>query len=87
MYIYTYIHAHSIGSASLENPTHMPSLPPGSHEIQFETRVFRGGWVAPSVKHLTSAQVMISRSVGSSPASGSVLTAPSPEPALDSVSP
>ena len=35
----------------------------------------------------TSAQVMISRSVSSSPASGSVLTAQSLEPVSDSVSP
>ena len=34
----------------------------------------RGAWVAQSVKRLTLAQVMISRQVGSSPASGSVLT-------------
>ena len=34
-----------------------------------------------------SAQVMISQSVGSSPASGSVLTARSLEPVLDSASP
>ena len=46
-----------------------------------------GTWVAQSVKCLTSAQVMISQSVSSSPASGSVLTAQSLEPALDSVSP
>ena len=46
-----------------------------------------GAWVAQSVKHPTSAQVMISRSVSSSPASGSVLTAQSLEPASDSVSP
>ena len=39
------------------------------------------------VKHLTSAQVMILRFVGSSPMSGSVLTAQSLESALDSVSP
>ena len=39
------------------------------------------------VKHPTSAQVMISRFVSSSPASGSVLTARSLEPASDSVSP
>ena len=39
-----------------------------------------------SVKHPISAQVMISRLVGSSPASGSVLTAQSLEPASDSVS-
>ena len=43
--------------------------------------------MAQSVKHLTSAQVMISLFVGSSPASGSVLIAQSLEPASDSVSP
>ena len=47
----------------------------------------RGAWVAQSVKRLTSAQVMILRSVGSSPASGSVLTVQSLEPVPDSVSP
>ena len=46
-----------------------------------------GAWVAQSVGRPTSAQVMISRSVSSSPASGSGLTARSPEPASDSVSP
>ena len=46
-----------------------------------------GSWVAQSVKRPTSAQVMISQFVGSSPASGSVLTARSLEPASDSVSP
>ena len=46
-----------------------------------------GARVAQSVKRPTSAQVMTSRFVGSSPASGSVLTARSPEPASDSVSP
>ena len=45
------------------------------------------GWVAQSVKRPTSAQVMISQSVGSSPVSGSVLTARSLEPVSDSVSP
>ena len=39
------------------------------------------------VKRLTSAQVMISRFVSSSPALGSVLTAQSLEPASGSVSP
>ena len=39
------------------------------------------------VECLTSAQVMISQLVRSSPASGSVLTARSLAPALDSVSP
>ena len=47
----------------------------------------RGAWVAQSVGHPTLAQVMISRFVGLSPASGSVLTAQSLEPASDSVSP
>ena len=43
--------------------------------------------MAQSVKPLTSAQVMISQFMGSSPASGSVLTAQRREPASDSVSP
>ena len=43
--------------------------------------------MAQSVKHPTSAQVMISQFVSSSPTSGSVLTAQSLEPASDSVSP
>ena len=43
--------------------------------------------MAQSVKHLTSAQVMISQFVSLSPTSGSVLTAQSLEPASDSVSP
>ena len=46
----------------------------------------RGTWVAQSVNRLTSAQVMILRFLSSSPESGSVLTAWSLEPALDSVS-
>ena len=41
--------------------------------------------MAQSVKRPTSAQVMISQSMSSSPASGSVLTALSLEPASDSV--
>ena len=47
----------------------------------------QGTWVAQSVKRPTSAQVVISRSVSSSPASGSVPTAQSLEPVSDSVSP
>ena len=42
--------------------------------------------MAQSVKHPTSAQVMISWFMGSCPASGSVLPAQSLEPALDSLS-
>ena len=48
---------------------------------------FGGSWVAQLVKHLTSAQVTISQFMGSSPASGSVWTAWSLEPASDSVFP
>ena len=43
--------------------------------------------MAQSVKRLTSAQVMISQFVCSSPASGPVLTAQNLEPVSDSVSP
>ena len=48
---------------------------------------YRGAWVAQSVKHPTSAQVMISQSMSSSSALGSVLTAQRLEPVSDSVSP
>ena len=51
-----------------------------------KNNITRGTRVAQSVKHLTSAQVMISQLVSSSPTWGSVLTAQSLEPALDSVS-
>ena len=46
-----------------------------------EIRRIWGAWVAQSVKRLTSAQVMISQLVGSSPPSGSVLAAQSLKPA------
>ena len=52
-----------------------------------EDVVYRGAWMAQLVKHPTSAQVMISQFVSLGPASGSVLTAQSLEPASDSVSP
>ena len=48
---------------------------------------YRGAWVAQSVERPTSAQVAISLSVSSSPASGSGLMAQSLEPVSDSVSP
>ena len=48
---------------------------------------YRGHLVVPSVKRPTSAQVMISQFVSSSPVLGSVLTDRSLEPASDSVSP
>ena len=47
----------------------------------------RGAWVAQSFECLTSVQVVISWCMGSSPMSGSGLTAQSLGPALDSVSP
>ena len=46
-----------------------------------------GAWVAQLLKHLTSAQVMISQFVSSSPVLGSVLSAQSLEPVSDSMSP
>ena len=46
-----------------------------------------GARVAQSVERPTSARVVISRFVGSSPTSDSVLMARSPEPPSDSVSP
>ena len=46
-----------------------------------------GARMTQLVKHLTLAQVMISRLMSLSPELGSVLTAQSLEPALDSVSP
>ena len=45
----------------------------------------QGAWVAQSMKRLTSAQVMVSWLVGSSPAWSSVLAAQSLELASDSV--
>ena len=45
-----------------------------------------GAWMAQLVRHLTLAPVMISHLGGSSPKSGSVLTAQSLKPASDSVS-
>ena len=50
-----------------------------------ENSLVRGACVAQSVKRPTSAQIMISQFVGSIPASGSVLTAQSLEPASDAV--
>ena len=52
----------------------------------YKNKSFLGAWAAQLVECPTSAQVTISQFVGSSPASGSVLTAQSLEPALDSVS-
>ena len=56
------------------------------HEHGLGVLVSQGTWMAQSVKCLSLAQVMILQFVGSSPMLGSVLTAQSLEPALDSVS-
>ena len=56
-------------------------------ESVLNTKYHWGAWVAQSVKCPTSAQVTISQSVSSSPASGSGLMAQSLESASDSVSP
>ena len=47
----------------------------------------RGAWVAQSVKHLTSSQVMVSQLMSLSATLGSALSAQSLDPASDSVSP
>ena len=54
--------------------------------IHVGLKTSRGTWVAQSIKRPTSAQVTVSQFASSSRASGSVLTAQSLEPALDSVS-
>ena len=74
-------------SVSLSPSLSAPPLLALSKKINIKRKEKWGTWVAQSVKHSTLAQVMISRSVSSSPASGSVLTAQSLEPASDSVSP
>ena len=55
--------------------------------FNFKIKQQMGTWVAQSVKPPTSAQVMISQFVSSSPTSGSVLAVWSLEPVSDSVSP
>ena len=60
---------------------------PGQQKARPREASLWGAWVAQSVGCPTSAQVMISRSLSSSPVSGSVLRAQSLEPASDSESP
>ena len=55
-------------------------------EEVYQKSYLKGAWMVQLVKHPTSAQVMISQFVGSSHVLGSVLTAQSLVPALDSVS-
>ena len=78
--------AQSLGPAS-DSVSPSTSAPPLLVLCLSKINKNRGTWVAQSVGRPTSAQVMISQSVSSSPASGSALTAQSLEPALDSVSP
>ena len=55
--------------------------------VNIRRRQMRGAWAAKLVKHLTSAQFVISWFMSSSPTLGSVLTAQILDPALDSVFP
>ena len=74
-------------TVSLRQPKlfyHAPQNSSSLYPLSHSKVTYGGAWVAWSVKHPTSAQVMFSRSVSSSPASGSVLTAQSLEPASDS---
>ena len=52
-------------------------LPPNKELCVFKAQISRGIWVAQSVKRCTLAQVIVSWPMGSSPTSGSVLTAQS----------
>ena len=65
----------------------LPQLAMWCFSLFLKVHLWRGAWAAQLVKCPTSAQVMISQFVGSSPMSGSVLIVQSLEPALDSVSP
>ena len=71
------------GMSTLETELHTTTQQ-ASEDIKTQPKS-QSTWVAQSVEHLTSAQVMIWQFVGSSPTSGSVLTA-SLEPASDCVS-
>ena len=79
----------ALGMEPAWDPLSPSALLAGSHVRALSLKKKRGGgaWVAQSVGHVTSAQIMIVWSVSLSPASGSMLTAQSLEPASDSVSP
>ena len=57
--------------------SNVTQLPISKNPHAFNKMICRGAWAAQSDEHPTSAQVMISRFVGSSSTSGSVLTASS----------
>ena len=77
---------HEVGRATDWDTQVLPKIISLSFWIFQEMLLFRGAWMAQSVKHPTSAQVTISWFMGWSPVSGSVLTAQSLEPASDPVS-
>ena len=79
--------SHSVRGFLLEQPELAKAGTEKDVQIHCNYSVFKGAWVGQSVKCPTLAQVMISRFVGSSPLSGSVLTAQSLELASDSASP
>ena len=73
---------------SLERPSRSATqhlLPHWRKSLSLIVAPYWGSWVAQSVELLTLAQVTILRFVSWSPASGSVLTAQSLEPASDSL--
>ena len=96
---YTYTHTHTHTHTHFWNTIEASKLGVAEVMTQFlhlfstqiiylHRKINQGdAWVAQSVRHPTLAQVLISQFVSSSPASGSVLTAQSLEPVLDSVSP
>ena len=73
------------GMSTLETELHTTTQQ-ASEDIKTQPKS-QSTWVAQSVEHLTSAQVMIWQFVGSSPTSGSGLMARSLDPVSDSVSP
>ena len=82
--LHTHTHAHTGGCLLCGRPTRVGKK---SCRRDRKKNISQGAWVALSVKCSTSARVMISQLVSSSPASGSVWTARSLEPALNSLSP
>ena len=84
MYFYPYINVFLNLCAAEFFP---PSFRKVTNNCLLKCSFLGDAWVAQSVKHPTLAQVTISRSVSSSPASGSVLMAQSLEPASHSASP
>ena len=70
--------AHPLGQKLLDEA----DLASSHSQVALKLPFFWGPWMAQSVERLTSAQVTMLQFVGSSPASNSVLTAQSLEPAF-----